>query len=230
MKKYLLFCLFCFLLPSCQKKNVIEKNAKVIKSTEDLKELFQLKNYKNIVKKIINDSITHITAEHNYIKLNGDFNTKKNSKTGVWSLTNKTDSKEIQIDYVIFGKNDDFENQIIFKEHGKIDSGISKFFIVQHKSLQRLKLKFFSPEIKNEISKEATIKYRVYRKKKVINEDSIIYRNSKTGQYLADIKFDLKKGDYITGYLTELVRLGANKKKDSLFMGENSMYFIEDFD
>ena len=230
MKKYLLFCLICFLLPSCQKKNVIEKTAKVIESTEDLKELFQLKNYKNIVKKVVNDSITHIKAEHNYIKLNGDFNTKKNTKTGIWSLTNTTDSKEIQIDYVIFGKNDFFENQMIFKEYGKIDSSISKFYLIKHKSLQNLKLKFFSPESKNEISKEAKVRYLVYRKRKVIKEDSITYKNSKSGKYLAEIKFNFKKGDYITGYLSEISVMEKSKMKDSIFMGNNSIYFIEDFD
>jgi hypothetical protein len=204
--------------------------AKVISDMGDIEEMFQWKNYKNQWKKKINDSITHITAQQDYFLLSGDFDTKNNAKKGIWKLKNQTDSKEIQIDYIVFGKNDAFENQFIFKEHGKIDSSNSKFYLVENKNLQGLSYKFFSPKMKNEISKEAEVVYTIYRNRKEIKTDSVVYKNVEEGKYLADIKYDFLKGDHISGYFSEIVSATDPKRKDSLILGNNSIYFIEKFE
>ncbi len=194
--------------------------------------MFQLKNYKNQWKKKINDSITRITAQQGFFLLSGNFDTKNNAKEGIWNLKNKSDSKEIQIDYIVFGKNDAFENQIIFKEHGKIDSSNSKFYLVENKNLHGLSYKFFSPKMKNEISKEAKVNYTIYRNKKEIKRDSAVYKNMqmKQGKYFIDLRFEFKKGDHVSGYFTEYVSSKSNTKTDSIFLGSNSIYFIEKFE
>ncbi|MCY0979182.1 hypothetical protein PGH12_14940 [Chryseobacterium wangxinyae] len=189
-----------------------------------------MKKYKNQKKKKINDSITHITAQQDYFILSGDFDTKNNAKMGIWSLTNKTNSKEIQIDYIVLGKNKVFENQITFKEHGKIDSSNSKFYLVENKTLQGLLYKFYSPKMENEISKEAEVVYTIYRNRKEIKTDSIVYKNVKEGKYRAGIKYDFKKGDHVAGYFSEIVSAKDTKIKDSLILGNNSIYFIEKFE
>ena len=219
--------LLCFIISSCQKK---ELKTKVLHSFNDVDEMFQLKHYKNQWKKKINDSVTHITAQQDYFILSGDFDTKNNAKTGIWSLTNKTDSKEIQIDYIVFGKNDVFKNQIIFKEHGKIDSSNSKFYLIENKTQKGLSYMFFSPKMKDEVYKEAKIIYTIYRNKKEIKIDSVVYKNVKEGKYLADVKCDFKKGDHISGYFSEIVSAKDPKRKDSLILGNNSIYFIERFE
>ncbi|MDF2932482.1 MAG: hypothetical protein K0R36_1813 [Chryseobacterium sp.] len=227
MKLFLNFLLLCFIISSCEKK---EFKAKVLHSFNDVDEMFQLKRYKNQWKKKINDSVTHITAQQDYFILSGDFDTKNNAKTGIWSLTNKTDSKEIQIDYIVFDKNDVFKNQIIFKEHGKIDFSNSKFYLIENKTNKGLLFKFFSPEMRDEISKDAKVVYTIRRNRKEIKTDSIVYKNSKVGRYLAEIKYDFNKGDDISGYFSEIVTAKDSKSKDSLVMGNNSIYFIEKFE
>ncbi|WP_123920674.1 hypothetical protein [Chryseobacterium balustinum] len=227
MKKFVMFLLFSFIIISCQKKEI---RTKVIKNTGDIEEMFRLKNYKQEVKLMINDSINRITATNGHFILTGDFNTKTNTRTGIWSLKNKVDSKEIQIDYIVLGKNNVFENQIIFKEHGKIDSSNSKFYLVENKTLQGLSYKFFSPEMKNEISKEAKVIYTIYRNRKEIKIDSVVYKNVKEGKYFADVKYDFKKGDHISGYFSEIVTARDPRIKDSLLLGNNSIYFIEKFE
>ncbi|AZB27834.1 hypothetical protein EB354_00230 [Chryseobacterium balustinum] len=222
-----MFLLFSFIIISCQKKEI---RTKVIKNTGDIEEMFRLKNYKQEVKLMINDSINRITATNGHFILTGDFNTKTNTRTGIWSLKNKVDSKEIQIDYIVLGKNNVFENQIIFKEHGKIDSSNSKFYLVENKTLQGLSYKFFSPEMKNEISKEAKVIYTIYRNRKEIKIDSVVYKNVKEGKYFADVKYDFKKGDHISGYFSEIVTARDPRIKDSLLLGNNSIYFIEKFE
>lgn len=214
------------MLLSCSKK---QDRARVIKNVGDVENMFQLKNYKTQVKKKINDSITHIRAEQDYFILTGDFNTKMNTKTGIWSLKNKTDTKEIQVDYIIFDRDDVFKNQIIFKEHNKIDSSTSKFYIVKDKSLKSVQLKFFSPKIQEELSKEAKVMYTIHRNRKVVKTDSIVYKNVREGKYLADIKYNFKKGDDVSGYFSEIVMAKSPNNKDSLIMGNNSIYFIERF-
>lgn len=229
MKKFVIFLLFSFIIISCQKKEI---RTKVIKNAGDIEEMFRLKNYKQEVKLMINDSINSITATNGHFILTGDFNTKTNTRTGIWSLKNKVDSKEIQIDYIVLGKNDVFKNQIIFKEHGKIDSVNSKFYLVENKTLQGLSYKFFSPEMKNEISKEAKVIYTVYRNRKEIKKDSVVYKNMqmKQGKYLADLRFEFKKGDHVSGYFTEYVSSKPDTKGDSILLGSNSIYFIEKFE
>lgn len=227
MKIFLNFLFVCLIISSCQKKKV---ETKVLHSFDDVNEMFELKNYENQSKNKINDSITQITANKDYFILKGDFDTRNNAKTGIWSLTNKTDSKEIQIDYIILGKNDVFKNQIIFKEHGKIDSANSKFYLVENKSLQGLSYKFFSPEMKSEISKEAKIIYTIYRNKKEIKIDSVVYKNAKRGKYFTDIRYDFKRGDHLAGYFSEIVSAQDPKSKDSTILGNNSIYFIEKFE
>ncbi|WP_143884205.1 hypothetical protein [Chryseobacterium binzhouense] len=227
MSKFVIFSIISFFIISCQKKAV---EAKVINDMGNIEEMFQLKNYKNQWKKKINDSVTRITAHTGYFILSGDFDRKNNTKTGIWSLKNKTDSKEIQIDYIVFGKNDFFKNQIIFKEHGKIDSSHSKFYLVENKTYKGLLYKFFSPEIKNEIYKEAKVIYTIYRDRKEIKIDSFVYKNVKEGKYFADIKYGFKKGDHISGYFSEIVSAKDPKRKDSLILGNNSIYFIEKFE
>ena len=214
---------------SCQEKEV---RTKVINNIGDIEEMFQLKKYKNQKKKKINDSINHITATDGSFILNGDFNIKTNTKTGIWSLKNKTDSKEIQIDYVIFGKNDVFKNQIIFKENNKIDSSTSKFYKVRNKTSKELVLNFFSPKTKDEIFKVAKIQYFILRKSKEIKIDSVHYNNMemKEGKYLINIKYNFEKGDIVKGYFGENVALKNPKNKDSIFVGDNTIYFKEKFE
>ena len=227
MKKFIVFLLCSLTIISCEKK---QERVKVIKNVTDINEMFQLKNYKSEVRMNINDSITRITAKQDYFILTGDFNTKMNTKTGIWSLKNRTNSKEIQLDYIIFGKNDVFKNQIIFKEHNKIDSSRSKFFIIKDKSFKDLSIKFFSPEMKDAISKKAKVIYTIHRNRKEIKTDSIVYKNTKEGKYLASIKYDFKKGDDVAGYFSEIAISKSPKSKDSLILGNNSIYFIERFE
>jgi len=123
MKRFVIFLLFSLMVISCSKE---QGKTKVIKNISDLNELFHLKNYKTQVRMKVNDSIDHITAQWHNFTLAGDFDTKMNNRTGIWTLKNKLDSKEVLIDYIIFSKGDAFKNQIIFKEHNKIDSSKSK--------------------------------------------------------------------------------------------------------
>jgi hypothetical protein len=213
---------------SCEKKR---ERVKVIKNITDVDEMFQLKNYKQEVKLKTNDSINRITATDGNFILTGDFDTKMNAKTGIWSLKNTTDTKEIQIDYIIFGKNDVFKNQIIFKEYNKIDSSVSKFYI-KEKTPKELVLSFFSPKTKDEISKEAKIWYSILRNSKEIKRDSILYKNMKMkeGKYRINIEYDFKKGDNVKGYFGESVLLTSPKNKDSITMGDNTIYFKENFE
>ena len=177
----------------------------------------------------VNDSIDHITAQWHNFTLVGDFNTKMNNKTGIWTLKNRQDSKEVQIDYLIFDKNDVFKNQLIFKENNKIDSSVSKFY-VKEKTAKELKFNFFSPKVKNEVSKEAKIRYIIFRNSKEIKKDSVLYKNMKMkeGKYLINIKYDFKKGDIVKGYFGEIVLLSP-KNKDSIVIGDNTIYFKEKF-
>jgi hypothetical protein len=226
MKKFIIFLFFSFIITSCKK----QKEVKVVKNITDLNEMFQLKNYKAQTRMKVNDSIDHIKARLNDFTLTGDFDTKMKNKTGIWTLRNRLDSKEVQIDYIIFDKNDVFKNQIIFKEHNKIDSSMSKFFIIKDKTQKELVMKFFSPKMKDEISKKAKIKYTIHRNRKEIKTDSIVYGNVKEGKYLSEIKYDFKKGDDVAGYFSEFVMAKDLKNKDSIIMGNNSIYFIEKFE
>lgn len=225
MKKIAVFLLLNFLAPSC-----LEKREKV-KNFSDIEEMFQLKNYQNKKSKIINDSITHFIAEREDFILTGDFNTKLNTKTGIWSLKNIKDFQEVQIDYLALGKNDVFKNQIIFKApNQKIDTAKSKFYLIENKTRKGLLYSFFSPEMENEISKEAKVIYTIYRNRKEIKIDSVVYKNVKEGKYFADVKYDFKKGDHISGYFSEIVTARDPRIKDSLLLGNNSIYFIEKFE
>lgn len=219
--------MFSLTLISCSKK---QNKVKVIKKVADLNELFQLKNYKTQVRMKVNDSIDHITAQLDNFTLMGDFDTKMNNRTGIWTLKNQQDSKEVQIDYIIFGKNDVFKNQIIFRKHDKVDSANSKFFIVKNKTEKELTMKFFSPSDKNEISKKAKVIYTIHRNRKEIKTDSIVYGNIREGKYLANIKYDFEKGDDVAGYFSEFVMIKNPQIKDSVLMGNNSIYFIEKFE
>lgn len=229
MKKFIIFLLCSLAVISCEKK---QERVKIIKNVGDIEEMFQLKNYKQEVKLKTNDSINRITATDGNFILTGDFDTKKNAKTGIWSLKNTTDTKEIQIDYIIFGKKDVFKNQIIFKEHNKIDSSLSKFYIIKNKTLKELELNFFSPKTKDEISKEAKIWYTILRNSKEIKKDSILYKNMKMkeGKYHINIEYDFKKGDKVKGYFSEYVLLTSPKNKDSITVGNNTIYFKEKFE
>lgn len=211
---------------ACSKE---QGKTKVIKNISDLNELFHLKNYKTQVRLKVNDSIDHITAQWHNFTLTGDFDTKMNNRTGIWTLKNSTNSKEILIDYLIFDKKDVFKNQIIFKEYNKIDSSVSKFYVKQ-KTAKELVMNFFSPKVKDEIYKEAKIRYLILRNSKEIKKDSIIYKNMKMkeGKYLINIKYDFKKDDIVKGYFGETVLLNG-KNKDSIVMGDNTIYFIERF-
>ncbi|TZF92554.1 hypothetical protein FW781_21195 [Chryseobacterium panacisoli] len=226
MKRFVIFLLFSLMVTSCSKE---QGKTKVIKNISDLNELFHLKNYKTQVRMKVNDSIDHITAQWHNFTLAGDFDTKMNNRTGIWTLKNKLDSKEVLIDYIIFSKGDAFKNQIIFKEHNKIDSSKSKFYIAKEKSFKHILLKFFSPKIEEEVSKEAKIGYRILRGSKVLKDDSLTYKNKKDGIYLTNIKFDFQKGDKLAGAFSEFVMAKNPKSKDSLIMGNNSIYFIERF-
>jgi len=223
--RLIIFLFFCLTFITCKK----QEKVKVIKNVTDLDEMFQLKNYKTQVRMKVNDSIDRVTAQLYNFTLSGDFDTKFNSKTGIWTLKNKLDSKEVQIDYLVFSKNDVFKNQIIFKENNKIDSSTSKFYTIKSKTPKELILKFFSPSIKDELKKEAKVGYRVLRGSKVLKDDSIAYKNVKEGKYLTNIKFNFKKGDKIAGVFSEFVMAKDPKSKDSLIMGNNSIYFIERF-
>jgi hypothetical protein len=224
MKKFIIFLLLSLTLISCSKK---QETVKVIKNVSDLNELFQLKNYRTQVRMKVNDSIDHITAQWHNFTLTGDFDTKMNNRTGIWTLKNNQDSKEVQIDYLIFSKNNVFKNQIIFKENNKIDSSTSKFYLTKSKTPKELILKFFSPKMKDELSKEAKIGYRIYRGSKRIKEDSITYKDIKEGKYLTKINFTFKKGDNVLGAFSEFVTSKSPRSKDSLIMGNNSIYFRE---
>lgn len=212
------------LVASCKEKR--EK----VKNFSDIKEMFQLKNYRDQEKLILNDSIVHFIAKREDFILRGDFNTKLNSKTGIWSLKNIKDFQEVQIDYLAFNKDDLFENQVIFKAGNKIDSAKSKFFIIKNKTNKELVMKFFSPSDRNEISKNAKVIYTIHRNRKEIKTDSIVYGNIREGKYLANIKYDFEKGDDVAGYFSEFVMIKNPQIKDSVLMGNNSIYFIEKFE
>lgn len=227
MKKTVIFLLLSYFSLSCSEKR--EK----VKNFSDIEEMFQLKNYQNKKEKIINDSITNYIAKREDFILTGDFNTKLNVKTGKWSLKNVKDLQEVTIDYIAFGKNDTFKNQIIFKARNqKIDTAKSKFYITKTKNPQELVLVFFSPKLDNEIRKEAKIKYIIFRNSKELKIDSLSYKNmhNKVGKYLAKIKYDFNKGDRISGYFSELVSSNQSSKTDSIFLGSNSIYFKEKFE
>ncbi|WP_185289858.1 hypothetical protein [Chryseobacterium lactis] len=226
MKRFITFLLFSLMITSCSKE---QEKTKIIKNISDLNELFHLKNYKTQVRLKVNDSTDHITAQWHNFTLAGDFDTKMNNRTGIWTLKNKLDSKEVLIDYIIFSKDNVFKNQIIFKEHNKIDSSKSKFYITKEKSFKHILLKFFSPKIEEEVSKEAKVGYRILRGSKVLKDDSLTYKNNKDGIYLTNIKFDFQKGDKLAGAFSEFVMAKSPRSKDSLIMGNNSIYFIERF-
>lgn len=123
-----------------------------------------------------------------------------------------------------------FENQVIFKAGNKIDSAKSKFFIIKNKTNKELVMKFFSPSDRNEISKNAKVIYTIHRNRKEIKTDSIVYGNIREGKYLANIKYDFEKGDDVAGYFSEFVMIKNPQIKDSVLMGNNSIYFIEKFE
>jgi len=224
MKKIIIFLLLGILVVSCKEKR--EK----VKNFSDINEMFQLKNYRDQEKLILNDSIVHFIAKRDDFILRGDFNTKLNSKTGIWSLKNIKDFQEVQIDYLAFNKDDLFENQVIFKAGNKIDSAKSKFFIIKNKTKKELVMKFFSPSNRNEISKNAKVIYTIHRNRKEIKTDSIVYGNIREGKYLANIKYDFEKGDDVAGYFSEFVMIKNPQIKDSVLMGNNSIYFVEKFE
>jgi len=227
MKKFIIFLLLSLTVISCEKKR---ERVKVIKNITDVDEMFQLKNYKTQVKMAVNDSIDHVTAHLENLTLTGDFNTKMNSKTGIWTVKNSMDSKVIQIDYLVFSKNDIFKNQIIFKDHNKIDSSVSKFYVLKDKTPKKLVLYFFSPKMKDMLTNNTKVAYRIYRDSKKIKTDSIVYKNVKDGKYFAYIKYDFKKGDRIKGYFSDFAMLKNPKNKDSLLVGDNTIYFRESFE
>jgi len=101
--------------------------------------------------------------------------------------------------------------------------------LLKVKSFKHILLKFFSPKIEEEVSKEAKIGYRILRGSKVLKDDSLTYKNKKDGIYLTNIKFDFQKGDKLAGAFSEFVMAKNPKSKDSLIMGNNSIYFIERF-
>ncbi|MFP3599338.1 hypothetical protein [Chryseobacterium sp. SIMBA_029] len=224
MKNFIIFLLFSLTVISCEKK---QERVKIIKNITDVDEMFQLKNYKTQVRIKVNDSIDRVTAHLDNLTLTGNFSTKMDSKTGIWTVTNSTNSKIIQIDYLVFSKNDIFKNQVIFKEHNKIDSSVSKFYVLKDKNLNKLILYFFSPKMKDMLSNNTKVAYRIYRGSKKIKTDSIVYKNIKNGKYFAYIKYDFKKGDKIKGYFSDFALLKNPKSKDSLLVGDNTIYFRE---
>ncbi|MDH6252152.1 hypothetical protein M2347_001879 [Chryseobacterium sp. H1D6B] len=81
--------------------------------------------------------------------------------------------------------------------------------------------------MRDEISKKARIIYTIHRNRKEIKTDSIVYKNAKGGKYLANIKYNFRKGDGTAGYFSEITVSKSPKSKDSFMMGNNSIYFIE---
>ncbi len=228
MNKILCFYFF-FILLSCSKKD--NERAYVINDGKSLEKLFQLKSYKNQKKNKINDSIMHIKANNGSFFLEGDLDSKLNMKTGIWTLTNNSDSRKIEIDYMIFGKKDGHQNQIIFSDNGKIDSSASKFYtskIINKNDSQKLILSFFSPQNSRYTFEKATIKYFIGNNKKNILKDSIILQDSK-GIYRTKINYNFKKGDEIFGYFSEYT-ISNEISNDSVKLGNNTMYFHKKFE
>ncbi len=209
---------------SCKKKAF--DDVYKISDNKSLEELFSLKNYKTQKKNKINDSVLHILATNGAFFLEGDFNTKFSEKTGFWTLTNKNDSKKIEIDYIVFAKNDVHKNQIIFSNNGIIDSVNSKFYNLFWKSengKRTLYLNFYSPRNESELFASASIRYFIGRDKKKIIEDSFVLKNG-DGIYREKVDYDFKKGDKISGYFSEFVNI-KKETKDSVFIGNNTIYF-----
>lgn len=227
MKNLFLFLIALLSIFSCQKKEL--NNVYEISDNKSLEELFSLKNYKTQKKQKINDSILHISGANGAFFLEGDFNTKLSEKTGFWALTNKNDSKKIEIDYLVFEKNNVHRNQVIFSDKGIIDTLKSKFYHIEwkvEKGVKIIKLNFYSPRNKEEKFMRADLNYFISNNGKKIKK-SLMDNNN--GKYEIKIPLEYKKGDEIIGYFSEYINQSV-KKEDSVYLANNTIYFYKKFE
>ena len=224
MKNLFLFLIALLSIFSCQKKEL--NNVYEISDNKSLEELFSLKNYKTQRKQKINDSILHISGTNGIFFLEGNFNTKLSEKTGFWTLTNKNDSKKIEIDYLVFEKNNIHRNQVIFSDKGIIDTLKSKFYHIEWKvenGVKIMKLNFYSPRNKEEKFMRADLNYFISNNGKKIKK-SLMENNN--GKYEIKIPMEYKKGDEIIGYFSEYISQSV-KKEDSVYLANNTIYFYK---
>jgi hypothetical protein len=224
MKNLFLFLIALLSIFSCQKKEL--NNVYEIPDNKSLEELFSLKNYNTQRKQKINDSILHISGTNGAFFLEGNFNTKLSEKTGLWTLTNKNDSKKIEIDYLVFEKNNVHRNQVIFSDKGIIDTLKSKFYHIEWKvenGVKIMKLNFYSPRNKEEKFMRADLNYFISNNGKKIKK-SLMENNN--GKYEIKIPLEYKKGDEIIGYFSEYISQSV-KKEDSVYLANNTIYFYK---
>ena len=224
MKNLFLFLIALLSIFSCQKKEL--NNVYEISDNKSLEELFSLKNYKTQRKQKINDSILHISGTNGTFFLEGNFNTKLSEKTGFWTLTNKNASKNIEIDYLVFEKNNIHRNQVIFSDKGIIDTLKSKFYDIEWKvenGVKIMKLNFYSPRNKEEKFMRADLNYFISNNGKKIKK-SLMENNN--GKYEIKIPLEYKKGDEIIGYFSEYISQSV-KKEDSVYLANNTIYFYK---
>lgn len=227
MKNLCLFLIALLSIFSCQKKEL--NNVYEISDNKSLEELFSLKNYKTQKKQKINDSILHISGANGAFFLEGNFNTKLSEKTGFWALTNKNDSKKIEIDYLVFEKNNVHRNQVIFSDKGIIDTLKSKFYHIEwkvEKGVKIIKLNFYSPRNKEEKFMRADLNYFISNNGKKIKK-SLMDNNN--GKYEIKIPLEYKQGDEIIGYFSEYINQSV-KKEDSVYLANNTIYFYKKFE
>lgn len=234
MNKFLFLFGIFFLVFSCKKTK--HEKAYTITDKKSLEKLFQLKNYKNQEKIKINDSTIHIKADNGRFFLEGNMNSKLNERTGIWSLTNKTNLQKIEIDYIAFGKKDVHRNQILFfNDKGILDSLTSKFYISEiknDKNKKYLELKFFSTRNPKERFAKASVHYSIIRDHKEIMIDSISLKDG-NGRYKTKVDFDFKPKDRISGYFSEFttsqIEDDSRKIGDSvtIAIGNSTIYFRE---
>lgn len=216
MKYFCLILILTFL--SCKKK--VEQSVSL---RNQIEELMQLKNYKIISKKKINDSIVFYKAENKYFTIIGDFNVKRNKKTSWWTVKQKNNDKSLVIQFFIFGK-DSFKNQIVFYDKNVIDTASSKFYSVK-KDDNFLKIYFHSPAAKKDNFESAFFTWRLINDRKIVREESIRLKNSQ-GSYYATIDLEETNADEVGGFFTEVTKRKPEKNK--LSAGINTIYIFKE--
>lgn len=218
MKNIYFLLIIILLIISCKKKNFVS-DPKII-----IDKVTELKNYKIISKKRINDSIEELIGENQFFTIRGALNKKRNKKTDWWIVRKKNSSNVLRIQYLIFG-NQLFKNQIIFLNKNTIDTLSSKFYSIR-KENDSLKFYFHSPRNRGDVFVESFLKYKLLNNRKVLKSDSVAFADG-NGNYhfsldLKTIKKNTKFGGYFTEYSTQKI------KKDSMSISYNTIYIFDE--
>lgn len=115
---------------------------------DDINNLFNLKKYQKNFQKKVNDSVFLFEGKNKRFSIRGEYNFKKNYKTGWWK-SYEINNKEKYLDVEFFkevGEKKELLNQIIFYKDNNVDTISSKFYTRKIINNKKISYNFYFPK------------------------------------------------------------------------------------